>query len=75
MKVVFGVGIVFLLVLLLDMLDEIDFEWLGVDDSEVQMNYFLKGQMMMYNRGQFNFVLNNQGEFIIYIIDWMLQRI
>ncbi|CAP69281.1 uncharacterized protein PODANS_1_9470, partial [Podospora anserina S mat+] len=75
MKAAPGAGIVSSLVLLSDTLDEIDFEWLGADDSEVQTNYFSKGQTTTYNRGQFNPAPNNQGEFITYIIDWTPQRI
>ncbi|KAK4172485.1 family 16 putative glycoside hydrolase [Triangularia setosa] len=75
MKAAPGAGIVSSLVLLSDTLDEIDFEWLGADDSEVQTNYFSKGQTTTYNRGQFNPAENNQGQFITYTIDWNKDRI
>lgn len=75
MKAAPGAGIVSSLVLLSDTLDEIDFEWLGSDDSEVQTNYFSKGQTTSYNRGQFNPAPNNQAEFITYTIDWTADRI
>ncbi|KAK4185533.1 concanavalin A-like lectin/glucanase domain-containing protein [Podospora australis] len=75
MKAAPGAGIVSSLVLLSDTLDEIDFEWLGADSSEVQTNYFSKGQTTTYNRGQFNPAPNNQAEFITYAIDWTADRI
>ncbi|KAK3328891.1 glycoside hydrolase family 16 protein [Apodospora peruviana] len=75
MKCAPGAGIVSSLVLQSDTLDEIDMEWLGADDTEVQTNYFGKGQTAGYNRGQFNPAPNNQGEFITYTIDWTADRI
>jgi beta-glucanase (GH16 family) len=70
-----GAGIVTSLVLQSDDLDEIDMEWLGADASEVQTNYFGKGQTAGYNRGQFNPAPNNQGQFVDYTIDWTADRI
>ncbi|KAL2180302.1 glycoside hydrolase family 16 protein [Thermothelomyces heterothallicus CBS 202.75] len=75
MKAAPGAGIVSSLVLLSDALDEIDMEWLGADSTEVQTNYFSKGQTTTYNRGQFNPAPNNQAEFITYTIDWTADRI
>ncbi|KAB5551388.1 concanavalin A-like lectin/glucanase domain-containing protein [Coniochaeta sp. 2T2.1] len=70
-----GAGIVSSLVLISDDLDEIDMEWLGADDTEVQTNYFGKGQTTTYNRGEFNPAPNNQAEWITYTIDWTADRI
>ncbi|KAI2628983.1 concanavalin A-like lectin/glucanase domain-containing protein [Xylaria nigripes] len=70
-----GAGIVSSLVFESDCLDEIDNEWLGADDSEVQTNYFGKGIVGSYNRGQFNPAPNNHDEFITYIVDWTSDRI
>jgi len=70
MKAAPGAGIVSTLVLQSDDLDEIDMEWLGADSSEVQTNYFGKGDVTTYNRGQFNPAANNQGQFITYTIEW-----
>ncbi|KAI0817708.1 concanavalin A-like lectin/glucanase domain-containing protein [Xylaria sp. FL0064] len=75
MKAAPGAGIVSSLVFESDCLDEIDNEWLGADDSEVQTNYFGKGITGSYNRGQFNPAANNQGEFITYTVDWTSDRI
>ncbi|KAK3906672.1 concanavalin A-like lectin/glucanase domain-containing protein [Staphylotrichum tortipilum] len=75
MKAAPGAGIVSSLVLLSDALDEIDMEWLGGDSSEVQTNYFSKGQTTSYNRGQFNPAPNNQAAWTTYTIDWTPDRI
>jgi beta-glucanase (GH16 family) len=75
MKSAPGAGIVSSLVLQSDDLDEIDMEWLGGDDKQVQTNYFGKAQTTTYNRGQFNPAANNQGEYITYTIDWTADRI
>ncbi|RDW85089.1 hypothetical protein BP6252_02679 [Coleophoma cylindrospora] len=70
-----GAGIVSTLVLESDDLDEIDMEWLGADDTEVQTNYFGKGLVTDYNRGAFNPAANNQGEFIKYTVEWTSTQI
>lgn len=70
-----GAGIVSSLVLQSDDLDEIDFEWLGADNAQVQTNYFGKGKTDGFNRGQFHANANNQGQFITYAIDWTPDRI
>ncbi|KAI6712937.1 hypothetical protein PZA11_005215 [Diplocarpon coronariae] len=75
MKAAPGAGIVSSLVLQSDTLDEIDMEWLGSDDSEVQTNYFGKGQVTTYNRGAFHPAPNNQDEFITYTIEWTSEQI
>ena len=75
MKSAPGAGIVSSLVLESDDLDEIDMEWLGADDTEVQTNYFGKGQTTTYNRGQFNPAADNQADYITYTIDWTADRI
>ena len=70
-----GVGIVSSAVLQSDDLDEIDWEWLGGDSSQVQSNYFGKGQTTTYNRGAFHPDPNNQAEFHTYAIDWTADQI
>ncbi|TGO63452.1 hypothetical protein BOTNAR_0100g00120 [Botryotinia narcissicola] len=75
MKAAPGAGIVSTLVLQYDDLDEIDMEWLGADDTEVQTNYFGKGKVTNYNRGAFNPASNNQGEFITYTIEWTSEQV
>ncbi|KAF4825576.1 putative extracellular glycosidase [Colletotrichum siamense] len=75
LKAATGAGIVSSLVLQSDTLDEIDLEWLGADPTEVQSNYFGKGDVTTYNRGQFHKTDNNQEKFIKYVIDWTSERI
>jgi beta-glucanase (GH16 family) len=75
MKAAPGAGIVSTLVLESDDLDEIDMEWLGADSTEVQTNYFGRGDITTYNRGAFNPAANNQGEFITYTVEWTSTQI
>lgn len=71
-----GQGIVSSAVLLSDCLDEIDFEWLGGDDTQVQSNYFGKGQTSTgYTRGAFHGAPNNHDGFNTYSIDWTADQI
>ncbi|KAL8930784.1 MAG: hypothetical protein Q9208_000325 [Pyrenodesmia sp. 3 TL-2023] len=70
-----GVGVVSSAVLQSDALDEIDWEWLGGDNSQVQSNYFSKGQTTTYNRGAFHPDPNNQADFHTYTIDWTAEQI
>ncbi len=76
MKAAPGAGIVSSLVLQSDDLDEIDLEWLGYDNGQVQTNYFGKGNTdNPQGRGQNNPAPNNQGQFLTYTIDWTADRI
>jgi len=70
-----GAGIVSSFVLQSDDLDEIDWEWLGADSSEVQTNYFGKGDTTTYNRGAFQSDPANQSGFQRYTIEWTSERI
>ncbi|KAI9803775.1 MAG: hypothetical protein M1825_001655 [Sarcosagium campestre] len=70
-----GKGIVSSAVLQSDCLDEIDWEWLGADPSQVQSNYFGKGQTGSFNRGAFHADPNNQDSFKEYTIDWSADQI
>ncbi|MCJ1436873.1 hypothetical protein MMC27_006255 [Xylographa pallens] len=70
-----GVGIVSSMVLQSDDLDEIDYEWLGADNTQVQSNYFGKGQTTTYNRGAFHPDSNNQNGFHTYTVDWTANQI
>lgn len=75
MKAAPGAGIVSSLVLQSDDLDEIDMEWLGADSTQVQTNYFGKGDVTTYNRGAYSPAANNQEEFITYTIEWTSTQI
>ncbi|ROV91404.1 hypothetical protein VPNG_09980 [Cytospora leucostoma] len=70
-----GTGIVTSFVLQSDDLDEIDWEWLGGDDTQVQTNYFSKGDTTTYDRGGFSGVYEPQTEFHTYTIDWNADRV
>jgi beta-glucanase (GH16 family) len=75
MKAAPGAGIVSSLVLESDDLDEVDLEWIGVDNAMVQTNYFGKGVTGNYDRGQFNPAAGNHDQFIKYTVDWTSERI
>ncbi|EDN10126.1 predicted protein [Histoplasma mississippiense (nom. inval.)] len=70
-----GRGIVSSAVLQSDDLDEIDWEWLGVDNAQVQTNYFGKNQQGTFDRGQFHANPGNQDGFHTYSIDWNSDRL
>ena len=70
-----GVGVVSSLVLQSDDLDEIDFEWLGADDQNVQSNYFGKGNTTVYDRGEFHSNPGAQDGFHTYSVDWTADHI
>jgi beta-glucanase (GH16 family) len=75
MKCAPGAGIVSTLVLESDDLDEIDLEWLGADNSQVQTNYFGKGDVTDYNRGAYNPAPKNQDQFVTYTVEWTSTQI
>ena len=75
MKAAPGAGIVSTLVLQSDCLDEIDYEWLGGDDAQVQSNYFGKGLTTDYNRGAFHPDPGNHDSFHTYSVDWTADQI
>jgi beta-glucanase (GH16 family) len=70
-----GAGIVSSAVLQSDCLDEIDWEWLGGDNGQVQSNYFGKGMTTTYNRGAYHAAPGNHDGFHKYTIDWTSEQI
>ncbi|KAI1613088.1 extracellular cell wall glucanase Crf1/allergen Asp F9 [Exophiala viscosa] len=70
-----GTGIVSAAVLQSDDLDEIDWEWIGGDDTEAQSNYFGKGITTEYNRGGTHSAPDNHDEFHTYSVDWTADEI
>jgi beta-glucanase (GH16 family) len=70
-----GAGIVSSAVLQSDCLDEIDWEWLGGDNNQVQSNYFGKGITTTYNRGAYHGAPGNHDGFKTYSIDWTSEQI
>jgi hypothetical protein len=65
-----GVGVVTSFVLQSDDLDEIDWEWLGGDATQVQTNFFSKGCTDTYDRGGFSPVADPVNQFHTYTIKW-----
>ncbi|PFH59978.1 hypothetical protein XA68_11653 [Ophiocordyceps unilateralis] len=65
-----GRGIVTSVVLQSDDLDEIDWEWVGANNAQVQTNYFSKGDTTTYDRGATHNVANPIGQFHSYKIKW-----
>ncbi|KAL5049595.1 concanavalin A-like lectin/glucanase domain-containing protein [Aspergillus fruticulosus] len=65
-----GVGIVSSIVIESDVLDEVDWEVLGGDTTQVQTNYFGKGDTSSYDRGTFEAVATPQEIFHTYTITW-----
>lgn len=70
-----GQGIVSSMVLISDDLDEIDIEWVGGDTTQVQSNYFSKGDTSTYDRGAYHPVTSPQATMNTYAIDWTSERI
>lgn len=70
-----GAGIVTSVVLQSADLDEIDWEWVGKDNTQVQTNYFSKGCTEVYDRGGFSPVSNPMGDYHTYTIKWTRDRL
>ncbi|KAL1836080.1 hypothetical protein VTJ49DRAFT_5603 [Mycothermus thermophilus] len=70
-----GAGIVSSFVLQSDDLDEIDWEWLGGDNTQVQHNYFSKGCTENYDRGGTSGVGDPIGTFHTYTIRWTPEKL
>jgi len=69
-KMAKGAGIISSVVLESDDLDEIDWEWVGYNTSQVQSNFFGKGNDTSFNRGGFHAVENADTEFHNYTTYW-----
>ncbi|KAJ5168889.1 extracellular glycosidase [Penicillium canariense] len=74
-KAASGTGIVSSAVLQSDDLDEIDWEWLGGNNAQVQTNYFGKGDTSSYNRGAYHDNPGNHDGFHTYSVDWTSSQI
>ncbi|KAE8355346.1 concanavalin A-like lectin/glucanase domain-containing protein [Aspergillus coremiiformis] len=70
MKAAPGTGVVSSIVLESDVLDEIDWEALGGDTTQIQTNYFGKGDTSTYDRGTFVNMASPQADYHTYTIDW-----
>lgn len=68
-----GKGIVSTVYLQSDDLDEIDLEWIGTENTQVQTNWFSKGETSTYDRGAYNSLADSDDLFSTthnYTIDW-----
>ncbi|KAF7114763.1 hypothetical protein CNMCM5793_000302 [Aspergillus hiratsukae] len=70
MKSASGTGIVSSIVMQSDDLDEIDWESIGTDTTQVENNYFGKGNTTTYNRAVWETVSTPQDEFHAYKVVW-----
>ena len=70
-----GAGIISSVILMSDDDDEIDLEWVGSDNTQVQTNYFGKGFTGTYNRGGFSSVQSPASSMHTYTIDWTEESI
>lgn len=75
MKAAKGQGIVSSIVMQSDDLDEVDWEWIGGNNSYVQTNYFGKGNTTSYDRAVWHPVNNVQNEWHNYTVDWSPQKL
>lgn len=69
-----GQGIITSVVLESLDLDEIDWEWVGNDNAQVQSNYFGKGDILTYDRGGFHSLDTPLSTVHTYSIDWTAER-
>jgi beta-glucanase (GH16 family) len=70
-----GTGIISSVVLLSDVLDEIDWEFVGGDNAQVQSNFFGKGNTTSYDRVKYLPVSNPQENWHTYSFDWTSERL
>jgi len=75
MKAAAGAGIVTSIVLESDDLDEVDWEWVGGDNSRVQTNYFSKGCTDTYDRGGNTPVTSPLTEYHTYTLKWTREKL
>lgn len=65
-----GTGIISSFYLQSDDLDEIDLEWMGGDASQMQSNFFSKGDTTTYDRGEYHNMSDPRADFHNYTLDW-----
>ncbi|KAL2402970.1 extracellular glycosidase [Exophiala dermatitidis] len=75
MKAAKGQGIVSSIVLESDLLDEVDWEWIGGNNTHVQSNYFGKGNHTSYDRAVWHPVDNAQDDWHNYTVDWTNEQL
>lgn len=74
-KAATGQGIVSSIVIESNDLDEIDWEWIGGNNTHVQTNYFGKGNTTSYDRAKWHPVNDPQEYFHNYTTEWTPQAI
>ncbi|KJZ70881.1 hypothetical protein HIM_09746 [Hirsutella minnesotensis 3608] len=67
-------GLITSIVLESDALDEIDWEWIGSQNSKVQTNYFRNGDDGTYDRGDTHAVANPSSSFHKYGLEWTKEK-
>jgi beta-glucanase (GH16 family) len=55
--------------------EQIDWEFVGSDNVQVQTNYFSKGDTSTYDRGAYHPVSNPTGQFHTYTVEWTSQQV
>jgi beta-glucanase (GH16 family) len=74
MQAALGQGIVSSIVIQSDDLDEIDWEWIGGNETHVQTNYFGKGNTTSYDRAIWHEVQTPQALYHNYTTDWQKDK-
>lgn len=69
-----GAGVVSAFIMMSDMKDEIDYEWIGVDLDTVQTNYYYQG-IPDYTHGANISLSDTYGNYHTYEIDWTPEKI
>lgn len=76
MKAASGAGVISSIVVQSETLDEIDWEWVGNDQENVQTNYYGKGNTTTYDRGEFHKLEKNpMEEYHNYTIHWTKEKL
>ncbi|OAX85505.1 hypothetical protein ACJ72_00093 [Emergomyces africanus] len=75
MKAAVGKGVISSIVLQSEDLDEIDWEWLGGDTTQVQTNYFGKGNRTLGARGGIHEIDAPMEKYHNYTVDWTAERL
>jgi beta-glucanase (GH16 family) len=70
MKLASGQGIISTLTMLSDDLDEIDWEFIGSNNTHIETNYFGKGNHTVYDRAIYVPVSNPRTTFHNYTVEW-----
>jgi beta-glucanase (GH16 family) len=75
MKAATGQGVISSIVLESDDLDEVDWEFMGGNETVVETNYFGKGNQTTFDRALYHPVTNPMTEFHNYTVHWTSDKI